>query len=78
MQWTTTVDRVCDTHFAKHNRESLSAVSTSILTAVRNREISVIAAWDFRSVTTFLYVSWNFETVLTEVSLQKMALNIMN
>jgi hypothetical protein len=34
MQWTTTVDRVCDTHFAKHSRESLSAISTSILMAV--------------------------------------------
>jgi hypothetical protein len=34
MQWTTTADRVCDAHFAKHNRESLSAISTSILIAV--------------------------------------------
>jgi hypothetical protein len=34
MQWTTTADRVCDAHFAKHNCESLSAISTSILIAV--------------------------------------------
>jgi hypothetical protein len=34
MQWTTTADRVCDAHFAKHNRESLSAISTSIPIAV--------------------------------------------
>jgi hypothetical protein len=34
MQWTTTADRVCNAHFAKHNTESLSAISTSILIAV--------------------------------------------
>lgn len=44
----------------------------------RNREISVNAAWNFHSVTTFLFASLNFETVLTDVSLQKRALNITN
>jgi len=42
MHWTTTADRVCDAYFAKHNSESLSAISASIPIAVwkKSRNLS--------------------------------------